>query len=151
MNRVILVGRLARDPEKRVTQSGKSVVSMVLAVDRRFSRKARENGQQTADFISLVAWDKLADVCANNLEKGRRIGIEGRLQTRSYEAKDGSKRYVTEVVMDEMEFLDSRNEQGQGARSGGYDSHPSDSYAQSAPADQGALGSESVGEEDIPF
>ena len=107
MNKVILVGRLARDPEKRATQSGKSVVSMVLAVDRRFSRKARENGQQTADFISLVAWDKLADVCANNLKKGRRIGIEGRLQTRSYEAKDGIKHYVTEVVMDEMEFLDS--------------------------------------------
>lgn len=106
MNKVILIGRLVKDPEIRYTQSGKGVASFVLAVDRRFSKE----GQQTADFIPIVAWNKLAEICGNNLVKGRRISVEGRMQVRNYDAQDGTKRYVTEVIADEVEFLDSRKD-----------------------------------------
>ena len=104
MNKVILIGRLAKDPETRYTQSGTAVATFTLAVDRRF----KKDGQPSADFISCVAWNKLAEVIANNLVKGRKVGIEGRLQVRSYDAQDGSKRYVTEVIVDELDFCDSK-------------------------------------------
>lgn len=97
MNKVILAGRLVRDPEVRYTQTGKAVASFTLAVNRRFSRSADQ--QQTADFIPIVVWDKLAEVCGNNLVKGSQVLIEGRIQIRSYDAQDGSKRYVTEVIL----------------------------------------------------
>ena len=106
MNKVILIGRLVKDPEMRYTQSGKGVCSFVLAVDRRFSKE----GQQTADFIPIVAWNKLAEIVGDNLTKGRRISVEGRMQVRNYDAQDGTKRYVTEVIADEVEFLDSRKD-----------------------------------------
>jgi len=76
MNRVILIGRLARDPEIRYTQSGKAFCRFTVAVDRRFSRAAQQEGQQTADFIPVTCWEKLAEICGNNLTKGRRIGVE---------------------------------------------------------------------------
>ena len=106
MNKVILIGRLVKDPEIRYTQSGKGVASFVLAVDRRFSKE----GQQTADFIPIVAWNKLAEIIGNNLTKGRRISVEGRMQVRNYDAQEGTKRYVTEVIADEVEFLDSKRD-----------------------------------------
>ena len=102
MNRVILVGRLGQDPETRYTQSGKCVATFSLAV----SKPGKDSG---TDWFDIVVWDKLAEVVGNNLSKGRRILVEGRLQTRSYEAKDGSKRRVTEVVAQNVEFLDSKN------------------------------------------
>ena len=96
MNKVILAGRLTRDPEVRYTQSGKAVASFTLAVDRRFGRRnAEANGQPTADFIPIVVWERLAEVCGNNLIKGSQVLVEGRMQVRSYDAQDGSKRYVT--------------------------------------------------------
>jgi single-strand DNA-binding protein len=104
MNKVILIGRMTKDPETRYTQSGTAVATFTLAVDRRFKKE----GQPSADFISCVAWNKLAEVIANNLAKGRKVGIEGRLQVRSYDAQDGSKRYVTEVIVDELDFCDSK-------------------------------------------
>ena len=110
MNRVLLVGRLTRDPELRYTNSGKAVVQLGLAVDRRVSRERRDSGVQTADFFNLVAWEKTAETCANYLKKGSRIGVDGRLQSRSYEAKDGTKRTAVEVVIDSFEFLDSKND-----------------------------------------
>jgi single-strand DNA-binding protein len=117
MNKVVLIGRLVRDPEMRYTQSGKAFATFTLAVDRRFSKQ--NNNQPTADFIPCVAWDKLAEIIGNNLAKGRRVGVEGRLQTRTYEAKDGSKRSAFDVMVDEMEFLDpkgqSQQSQGQAA------------------------------------
>jgi single-strand DNA-binding protein len=151
MNKVIMIGRLVRDPEIRYTQTGKAVASMYLAVDRRFSRQAQENGQQTADFIPLVAWNKLAEICGNNLAKGRRIGIEGRLQSRNYETKDGQKRTALEVVVDELEFLDSRNGQpGSSAPQAAV--QPNAASQPAAPAsDPGGFGSESISDEDIPF
>ena len=106
MNKVILIGRLVKDPEMRYTQSGKGVCSFTLAVDRRLSKE----GQQTADFIPIVAWNKLAEICGDNLVKGRRISVEGRMQVRNYDAQDGTKRYVTEVIADEVEFLDSKRD-----------------------------------------
>ncbi len=106
MNKVILIGRLTKDPETRYTQSGLQVTTFTLAVDRRFAKK--DSRQPTADFIPIVTWRKLAEICANNLMKGRRVGVYGQMQVRTYDAKDGSKRYITEVLADEVEFLDKK-------------------------------------------
>jgi single-strand DNA-binding protein len=106
MNKVILVGRLARDPELRTTTTGTSVCSFAIAVDRRFKR----DGQPTADFFNVTAWGKQGEVISQYLRKGRQIAISGRLQTRNYTAKDGSKRYTTEVILEEFDFIGSRND-----------------------------------------
>jgi len=103
MNKVILVGRLTQDPEVRYTQNGKAVASFTIAVNR-FSGQ----GQKEADFIPVVAWEKLAETCGNNLTKGQRVLIEGRLQIRAYEANDGQKRRVAEVIAQGMEFLERK-------------------------------------------
>ena len=145
MNKAILIGRLTRDPEVRYTQSGVAVCTFTLAVDRRFARREDNNGQPTADFIPIVCWRKLAEVCGNNLVKGRRISVEGRIQVRSYDAQDGSKRYVTEIVADEVEFLDSR---GSASQTGGFGA-PAPTAPQSS-ADAGSFGP-SIPEEEIPF
>ena len=110
MNKVILMGRLTRDPDVRTTQGGKSVARMTLAVDRRKSA----DGQQEADFLALIAWEKIADIAANYLHKGSKILVEGRLQSRSYDAQDGSKRYVTEVIVSNLEFCESRKQEAAG-------------------------------------
>lgn len=107
MNKVILIGRLTKDPELKFTQgTGTPVATFTLAVDRRFKKE----GQQNADFIPVVVWGKIAENTANYMSKGGLISVAGRIETRSYEAKDGSKRYVTEVVADEVKFLSSRKE-----------------------------------------
>lgn len=146
MNKAILIGRLTRDPEVRYTQSGTAVCTFTLAVDRRFARKDANDGQPTADFIPIVAWQKLAGVCGNNLVKGRRIAVEGRIQTRSYDAQDGSKRYVTEIVANEIEFLEAKNA---APHTGGYNANAQAPAApqQSAPD---AFGPQ-VPDEEIPF
>jgi single-strand DNA-binding protein len=99
LNRVLLIGRLVADPALRYTQSGKAVTKFTLAVDRR----RKEDG---TDFIDIVTWQKLAELCANHLGKGRMVCVEGRLQIRSYEAQDGGKRKAAEVVADNVQFLD---------------------------------------------
>ncbi len=105
-NRVILVGRLTKDPECRYTPSGKAVCSMRLAVDRNVPSG---QGGQEADFVNIVAWEKLAETCTNNLQKGRLVLVEGRLQIRQYE-KDGQKREATEIVANAVRFLDRPRE-----------------------------------------
>lgn len=105
MNKAILAGRLAKDPEVRYTQAGKAVAAFPLAVDRRLPKDAKEG--QKADFIPIVAWDKMAEICDRYLKKGRQVVVEGRIQVRSYEAQDGSKRYVTEVIAQGVEFVGS--------------------------------------------
>ena len=105
INRVVLVGRLTRDPELRKTQSGTSVCSFTMAVGCRVSTQ----GQPDADFINCVAWNKTADLMTQYLHKGSLIGLEGRIQTRSYDDKDGNKRYITEVIADNVEFLGSKS------------------------------------------
>src|SRR5690625_232295 len=103
MNITVLVGRLTRDPELRYTQNGTAVANFNLAVDRPFSK------EKETDFINCVAWRKQAENLAQYMKKGSQIGISGRIQTRNYEDKDGQRVYVTEVVADNIQFLDSRN------------------------------------------
>lgn len=106
INRVVLIGRLTRDPELRKTQSGTSVCSFTLAVNRR----QNQDGTQDADFINCVAWNKLADNIQLYQKKGNQLGIEGRINTRSYDNQQGQKVYVTEVVAENVQFLTPRND-----------------------------------------
>lgn len=104
MNKIVLIGRLTRDPELRFTSTnGVAVTTFTLAVDRSF---LNQKGEREADFIRIVVWRKLAEICANNLQKGRLVAVSGRLQVRSYDAKDGQRRTIAEVVGDEVKFLD---------------------------------------------
>ena len=105
LNRVILIGRLTRDPELRYVPSGQPVASFTLAVDRPFTNQA---GERETDFIDIVAWRKLADQVSQHLSKGRLVAVEGRLQIRSYETQDGQKRKVAEIVADGVRFLDRK-------------------------------------------
>ena len=107
MNKAILIGRLAADPELRTTSSGVSVCQFRLAVSRRF---ANQQGVREADFIPIVVWRQQAETCARYLSKGRQCAVVGTIQTRSYDAQDGTKRYVTEVVAEEVEFLGWRDD-----------------------------------------
>ena len=108
MNKIILLGRLVRDPEVRYTTSGKAVCQFTLAVNRPF---VNQDGQKEADFINIIIWGKSAEVAGNSLCKGHRALVEGRLQIRSYDGKDGRKHYVTEVVTNSFEFIESKDYQ----------------------------------------
>lgn len=106
MNHVTLIGRLTKDVETRYTQSGKAVAMFTLAVDR-IGKGA--NGEKQADFIPCVVWDKQAEVAGKYLAKGRQTAVEGRIQTRTYDAQDGTKKYVTEVVVSHLELIGNRD------------------------------------------
>jgi len=110
LNNVVLIGRLTKDPELRYTTTGIPVATFRLAVDKGLSREKKQEmeakGQPTADFISIVVYGKQAENCANYLAKGRLAAIQGRIQSRTYNAMDGSRRYVTEVVANRVEFLE---------------------------------------------
>lgn len=105
MNKAILVGNLTRDPEQRTTPSGVSVTSFTIAVTRRYKS---QDGTQQADFINCVAWRSTAEFIAKYFTKGSRIGVVGTIQTRTYDDQNGVRRYVTEVVVDEAEFVTSK-------------------------------------------
>lgn len=107
INRVVLVGRLTRDPDLRYTNSGTSVASFTVAVDRNFTN---QQGNREADFINCVVWGKSAENFANFTHKGSLVGIEGRIQTRSYENQQGNRVYVTEVVTENFSLLESKAE-----------------------------------------
>ncbi|MFA0814731.1 MAG: single-stranded DNA-binding protein [Anaerofustis sp.] len=107
LNKAILIGRLTRDPDVKYLQNGTPVASFTLAIDRTFKNK---DGQKEADFIPVVAWRKTAELCGKYLAKGSQVAVSGRIQTRSYDANDGSKRYVTEVVADEVHFIGSKSD-----------------------------------------
>ena len=115
-NRIILIGRLTRDPELRYVPSGAPVASFTLAVDRPFRD---QQGNRETDFIDVVAWRKLAEQVSQYMSKGRMVAVEGRLQIRSYEAQDGQKRKVAEVVADGVRFLDRARPGGGGPPGGG--------------------------------
>ena len=102
MNKIFLIGRLTKDPELRYTPSGAAVCSFTLAVGRRFTS---QSGEKEADFINIVVWNKTAESSAKYLSKGRQAAVEGRLQIRAYDDKDGQRRWVTEVIADNVEFL----------------------------------------------
>jgi len=120
LNRVILIGRVVAPPELRYTTGGKAVASFTIAVDRR----GKGNGENNADFIPIVAWERLAEICNEFLSKGKLIAVDGRLTTRTYETQDGQKRKAFDVVAEDMRMLSGRAE-GEGAPSarggGGYE------------------------------
>ena len=120
MNKIILFGRLTRDPEVRVIPNDKTVCKFTLAVDRQF---ANQNGEREADFINIVVWGKAAELCGNSLAKGQRLLVEGRLQIRNYVAKDGNKRYVTEVIANSVEFVERKNIGSVGSNADGGQEH----------------------------
>ena len=103
MNKAILIGRLTKDPESKSFQSGATMATFTLAVDRRFANK--ETGKRETDFINIVCWRQQAEFSSRYLTKGRKVAVVGQIQTRSYDAQDGTKRYVTEIVADEVEAL----------------------------------------------
>ena len=122
LNKVVLIGRLTRDPDLRSTSGNVSVATFTLAVDRNYTN---QQGEREADFIPIVTWRALAETCGKYLNKGRLVAVSGRMQVRSYEANDGQRRYVTEVVADEVQFLE-RNPSNTGNAPGGtgYPQYP---------------------------
>ena len=106
MNKVILIGRLARDPEMRTTSSGINSTRFTLAVSRNFQN---QNGERQADFINCVAWRRQAENISKYCTKGTQVAVEGRIQTGSYDAQDGTKRYTTDIICDNVTFLGSKN------------------------------------------
>ena len=115
MNRAILFGRLTKDVDLRTTPSGRSVAMLTLAINR----PATKDGNKEADFIPVVLWGKTAEAVARYVHKGQRLLVEGRIQVRSYDGKDGQKRYATEVVADKAEFID-KSEQGASQQDSGF-------------------------------
>jgi single-strand DNA-binding protein len=103
LNKIILIGRLTRDVELRYAQSGKAVANFTLAVDRPYKN---QDGEKETDFIRTVVWGKQAENCANHIGKGRLVAVDGRLQIRSYDGNDGQRKYITEVVAEDVRFLD---------------------------------------------
>lgn len=132
MNNAVLVGRLTKDPDLRYTQNGTANVTFTLAVNRNFKNA---QGGYDADFIPVVVWRGLAEMLANNLKKGARVCVSGRIQTRSYEDSNGGKRYVTEVVADDATVIDWANDQSE----------------QGDEVPTGFVGYEPDEDEDIPF
>lgn len=138
MNKVILIGRLTKQPELRQTQGGNVVANFTIAVDRAY----KKDGEQTADFIPVVAWGKRAETVGKYLDKGSKVAVSGRIQTRSYEANDGSKRYVTEVFADEVEFLSYKEKNVQEPNNSSYGAYePEPIYG----------GFEEIDDLDVPF
>lgn len=119
MNKTVLIGRLTKDPELKYTPgNGTAVTTITLAVDRRFTK----DNQKEADFIPVVIWGKSAEATAQHMKKGLLMGVSGRIQTRSYKATDGGQRYVTEVVAEEIKFLQwGDKQQSSGGDYSGYD------------------------------
>ena len=135
MNKVVLIGRLTKDPELKYTPgNGTAVTTVTLAVDRRFTKDSKKE----ADFIPIVIWGKSAESTAQYMSKGKLMGVSGRIQTRSYDHKDGHKVYVTEVVAEEIKFLEWGNKTEGISTSSGTDY---DGYEDMTPIDDG----------DIPF
>ena len=136
MNKVILVGNLSRDPELTTTNGGVAVCRFSIAVQRRFQNA---EGERDADFINIVVWRAQAENCHKFLKKGAKCGVVGRLQTSSYEGQDGQRRYVTEVVADEVEFLSSKGSNG-------------DVQAEDRPVETGKVAElEPIDDDSLPF
>lgn len=136
LNRVVLIGRLTKDPELRYTPSGVAVASFTLAVDRTFKNS---NGEREADFIPCVVYRQLAELCANYLSKGKLAAVDGRLQIRSFDGQDGQRRWVTEVIAENVRFLSPKE--------GGNSGH----NASGNTGDVGTYGHEVSLDDDIPF
>lgn len=146
LNRVTLVGRITKDPEIRHTQSGVAVSTFTIAVSRPYTN---QSGEKEADFIQCVVWRKQAENMSKYVTKGSLLGIDGRIQTRSYDAQDGSKRYITEIVCDNVTYLDTRNTSENDNDEYQYD----DSYSQVEKEETVAQKSDKVdfSDDDLPF
>lgn len=140
MNKVFMIGRLVEAPELRSTQSGISVATFRIGVNRRSNR-------EVSDFFTIVAWRGLADICAKYLVKGQQVSVVGELQTRSYEAKDGSKRNVTEIVADDVEFLAKPNGAQGASAPAAKPAAKNDAFAD----EMGSMGDVLMEDEDLPF
>lgn len=147
MNRVILCGNLTRDPELRTTASGVSVCNFSIAVNRRF--KNAQTGQQETDYFNVIAWRQLGELCSRYLAKGRKVAVVGSIQTRSYEANDGSKRTAFDIVADEVEFLSAKGSADQDGAQAAPAAHPPASSGGESAAHTG--GFTQVDDEDLPF
>lgn len=142
INRVVLVGRLTKDPEFRTTPSGVDVATFTLAVNRNFKSK---NGEQQADFINCVVFRKQAENVNNYLNKGSLAGVDGRLQSRSYENKEGQRVFVTEVVCDSVQFLETKGTQKQNGQ------QPKQSLSSQENPFANANGPIDISDDDLPF
>lgn len=142
MNRVVLVGRLTKDPELRYTPNGVPTCSFTLAVNRTFTN---QRGEREADFINCVVWRKPAENAANYLKKGSMAGVDGRIQTRSYEGQDGKRVYVTEVQAESVQFLDSKknDQQPNNNQSSNQQNKQQDPFSNSGYPD--------ISDDDLPF
>ena len=155
MNVVSLIGRLVKDLDLRYTQSGKAVATGTLAVNRRFKNASGEN---EADFIQIQIWDKSAENLANFTRKGSQVGVNGRIQTRNYENKEGQRVYVTEIVVENFTLLEKKND-GQGAQNNGQSGQRNTQsnqggyggYSQSADPFSGNSEPYVVDPDDLPF
>lgn len=162
LNRVVLVGRLTRDPELRYTPNGVAVGNFNIAVNRPFKN---QNGENEADFIQGVVWKKAAENLANYMKKGNLIGVDGRIQTRNYEGSDGKTVYVTEVVADSIQFLESKknnnqgnqqqnnqtNQQNQQTQHTQQQSSPANNQHSANPFQNNNSGPIDIKDEDLPF
>lgn len=137
INRTVLVGRLTKDPELRYTPNGTAVTSFTLACDRPFTN---QQGEREADFIRCVVWRKPAENAANYLHKGSLTGVDGRIQTRSYDKEDGTRVFISEVVADRVQFLEPKKSAPVQDSAGGKDDDP---FANENPVD--------ISSDDLPF
>ncbi len=143
LNRIVLAGRLTKDPELRYTQNGIAVASFTLAVNRTFTN---QQGEREADFINCVVWRKQAENAANFLSKGSLCGVDGRIQTRNYEGQDGKRVYVTEVLAESVQFLESKkqgNTQNNSYQSNKQQQNNNDPFANGGQVD--------ISDENLPF
>ncbi|ELX9348458.1 single-stranded DNA-binding protein [Listeria monocytogenes] len=159
MNRVVLVGRLTKDPDLRYTPAGAAVATFTLAVNRPFKNA---QGEQEADFIQCVVWRKPAENVANFLKKGSMAGVDGRVQTRNYEDSDGKRVFVTEVVAESVQFLDPKNNNVEGTTSNNYqnkanysNNNKTSSYRADTSQNSNSFANEGkpidINEDDLPF
>ena len=156
MNVVLLTGNLVRDPEKTYTNSGMAVTRFTIAVNRNYAKKTE--GGQDADFIRITCFDKRAEFVEKYLTKGRKVGVEARIQTGSYQGKDGNTVYTTDFIANNIEFLDSKRDDGGGSQSGfggqftdrqdaGFTEAPAKAEIPVAPPDSFA----EIEDDDMPF
>lgn len=155
INNVVLVGRLTKDPDLKYTGNGTAVATFTLAVNRNFTN---QSGEREADFINCVIWRKPAETLANYAKKGVLIGVTGRIQTRSYDNQQGQKVYVTEVVADNFQMLESKNSNSsQNTQGGGVSNSQTNNYTRnqqntnSATADPFGNSSIDISDDDLPF
>ncbi|MCP3176770.1 MAG: single-stranded DNA-binding protein [Desulfuromonadales bacterium] len=155
VNKVILVGNLGKDPELRYTPSGAAVANFTIATTERYKDRDGQTQEKT-EWHNIVAWRQLAEICGKYLHKGKQVYIEGKIQTRSYDDRDGNKRYITEIVADQMQMLgragdDNNANQGQQRNAAPRSSRPSPAASSGPPAYEDYADPPFNPDDDIPF